>query len=254
MKKSREWTSKKLTHFYACAVLIWLSFGVTPLANAAIFSVGDLITTATQFNGFEGLPPGTLLIPPPSSYTEDGISVNQIDQALPTPWSSYNQIAVTYNPPGFFGSYSWYANGGDVGYTDITEQNGSAFNAVSILTGFGNSNQGGSYLNYELLMNGAVVLSGSVMQLSGTASPVTFYGGGFDQIFLSATQGAPAKIGSGVYQALAIDNIKVGSVSAIPEPGTLAMLLAGLGLLGFAARCKQDNAAKKSMGDPIYLG
>ena len=37
-----------------------------------------------------------------------------------------------------------------------------------------------------------------------------------------------------------IDNV---SVSAIPEPETYAMLLAGLGLVGFAARCRKQKIA-----------
>ena len=218
---------KKLTKsFSSCAILIWLSISVTPIANAAFFSAEDLITTTTQFNGFEGLPLGSLLIPLASSYTENGISVNQIGQVAISPWGRPDTIAVTYNPPGFIGSYSWYANGGDNGYTKITEQNGSAFSAVSILTGFGNSNQGGTYLNYELLMSGTIILSGSYQQLSGTASPVTFYGGDFDQILLSATA-IPNNIGSGAYQALAIDNIKVGSISSVPAPPSWTMMMFG---------------------------
>ena len=231
----------KLTpSFTACAALILLNVGLIPVANAANFSAGDLVTTTTQFNGFEGLPPDTLLIPLPSSYAEDGVSVNQIDQGLPNQWGSINAISTTYNPLGFSGSFSWYANGGDNGYTQITEQNGSAFNAVSILTGNGNGNSGLVYLNYELRMNSIVVLSGSYMQLSGAASPVTFYGGGFDTIFLSATNEAPNAIGSGAYQALAIDDIKVGVISPVPEPQTYAMLLVGLGLIGFTARRRKD--------------
>ncbi|MCZ8077535.1 MAG: FxDxF family PEP-CTERM protein, partial [Paucibacter sp.] len=35
---------------------------------------------------------------------------------------------------------------------------------------------------------------------------------------------------------LAIDNLSIQTVSAVPEPGTYAMLLAGLGCVGFIAR------------------
>lgn len=42
----------------------------------------------------------------------------------------------------------------------------------------------------------------------------------------------------GSNNAYALDNLQVSQVSAVPEPTTYAMLLAGLGLLGFAARRK----------------
>lgn len=41
---------------------------------------------------------------------------------------------------------------------------------------------------------------------------------------------------------IGIDNINFDQVTAVPEPETYAMLLAGLGLLGFMARRKTQNA------------
>jgi hypothetical protein len=40
-----------------------------------------------------------------------------------------------------------------------------------------------------------------------------------------------------------IDNATITTVSAVPEPETYAMLLAGLGVLGAAARRKQKEMA-----------
>jgi hypothetical protein len=37
--------------------------------------------------------------------------------------------------------------------------------------------------------------------------------------------------------------LTVGSITAVPEPETYAMLLAGLGLLGFAARRRKQKEA-----------
>jgi|688.fasta_scaffold420256_2 hypothetical protein len=40
-----------------------------------------------------------------------------------------------------------------------------------------------------------------------------------------------------------LDNIKLSNVSAVPEPGTWAMFILGLGLIGFAMRNRQKAAA-----------
>ena len=39
-----------------------------------------------------------------------------------------------------------------------------------------------------------------------------------------------------------IDNINFDQVAVVPEPETYAMLLAGLGLVGFMARRRKQNA------------
>lgn len=202
-------------------------------ANAASVSFSDVIGGGfTQFNGFEGL--GVATGSYGSSYTEGGIRVDQVNGQLNDIWTTY-----TPNLGGaqHFGNYSWYPNGGDNGYTRITEQNGADFTTVTITTwnGWNLVNTNDVILNYELRNNGVTVLSGSGAQ-SMAPTLVSFYGGGFDEILLSATTGGAFAIGSGEFQALAIDNIKTNVVAAIPEPGTYAMLLAGLCLLGFAAR------------------
>jgi hypothetical protein len=40
-----------------------------------------------------------------------------------------------------------------------------------------------------------------------------------------------------------VDHLQYGFAAAVPEPETYAMLLAGLGLLGFTARRRQNMAA-----------
>lgn len=47
----------------------------------------------------------------------------------------------------------------------------------------------------------------------------------------------------GPFAAPALDNVTLGNTAPIPEPQTYAMLLAGLGLLGFAARCRRQTEA-----------
>jgi hypothetical protein len=191
---------------------------------------GDLITSTTQFNGFEGL--DATLLAAPSSYTEGGITVNEVRQ------SDYASIWTTFGNDqlGFSGAHSWYANGGDTGFTRITEADGSDFTNISIVTGNGwGSPSTSDWLNYTLLNNGVVVGRGSLRQTLD-AMPVTFTGGGFDEIWLTSTNRGRHPVGAFVTQALAIDDIRAGAIAAVPEPSSVATLLAGLAMLGRVAR------------------
>ena len=49
-------------------------------------------------------------------------------------------------------------------------------------------------------------------------------------------------ISGGSYGALLIDDMVMSNAAAVPEPETYAMLMAGLGLIGFAARRKRTAA------------
>jgi hypothetical protein len=89
---------------------------------------------------------------------------------------------------------------------------------------------------YEVLLNGSSIFNGSA---SGTSWSQNLLSG------LSLLQGNNTL----TFNSLAvgdigahIDNVSVmqTSVAAIPEPETYAMFLAGLGLLGFAARRRQS--------------
>lgn len=48
---------------------------------------------------------------------------------------------------------------------------------------------------------------------------------------------------NGAYSGGFIDAVQISQVSAVPEPSTYAMMLAGLGLLGFAQRRRKQQAA-----------
>jgi len=90
----------------------------------------------------------------------------------------------------------------------------------------------------------------SVGSFSLTNHPVAFYSADILNVNDSMAQyvrfivnGIPGDDGDG---SPFNDSVSLGevafSVSAVPEPETYAMLLAGLGLLGFAARRRQQNA------------
>ncbi len=63
---------------------------------------------------------------------------------------------------------------------------------------------------------------------TGTFSTVTFYGDGFGEYLVAGG-------------TIRYSTLDIGSVpeTPVPEPETYAMLLAGLGLVGFAARRKR---------------
>lgn len=87
---------------------------------------------------------------------------------------------------------------------------------------------------FEALDNGVVVES---------FSAATHYDGSTDYYF--GFQGITfdeIRVTTGGDHQMLIDNVQLG-VAAIPEPETYAMLLAGLGLLGFAARRRKQREA-----------
>ena len=149
-----------------------------------------------------------------------------------------NNIWTTATPyVGGQGNYSWYPNGGDLGYTDITMQGAGQFGDISFIAGSGWG--GGAHsLYYELALGGNVVQSGSLSQVSGDW--LGFSGGGFDEVRVRDSNGFTSSLNDGQLNALAIDSIK--TVGAVPEPETYALLLAGLGAVGWVARRKQRAA------------
>lgn len=213
-------------------LLAVLAFSASVTAYAATFVAGDLVASPSQVNGFEAITDATFS--GSIAHTEQGIKVQQVngDTDSSAIWSTYGASL------GFVGERSWYANGGDSGYTKITMADGSNFSDVSIMTGNGWSSANSVYLNYSLWDNGVEVLSGSSLQ-NLLAYSVSFLGGGFDMILLSATYGSANGVLSGAYQALAIDQIKTG-VSAVPLPAALPLMLSGLGMLGFVSRGRKN--------------
>jgi len=190
-------------------------------AQAATVQTTDFITTPMQFNGFESIGNHTNFGP---TYTEDGITVTQVN-------GQSNDIWTTYTYWGAQGNYAWYPNGGDFGYTVITQQSGADFGDIGFLAGSGYG--GGAHsLYYELADNGSVVQSGTLSHVSGQW--LGFSGGGFDEVRLRDSNRFTGSLNDGQVNAFAVDSIKV--VTAVPEPETYALMLAGLGAVGFVAR------------------
>lgn len=92
-----------------------------------------------------------------------------------------------------------------------------------------------SFTLYESLSN---VLSIGDIGASGTDASLTFSGGQVPGNYTLTLIGYKVNSAlSGSYSG----NIAIDPVSAVPEPETYAMMLAGLGLLGFSARRRNNN-------------
>ncbi len=189
----------------------------------------------SNFNGFESIPTdGLHYTGGNSAYTEDGITVQQING------DAGNDIWVTYNSTHQQDQRSWYPDGGDHGYTQISLSSGLNFEDVGmrIGSGFGLA----SNVFYELLNDGVSVLSGFFAPT--TNQYLGFSGGGFDKVLLSDCSGCSSlttSVTDGRFQALALDSIEVSG--SVPEPTSLALLAAGLVGLGWRKRKSLNNTA-----------
>ncbi len=189
----------------------------------------------SNFNGFESIPTdGTYYTGGNSAYTEDGITVKQING------DAGNDIWVTYNSTHQQGQRSWYPNGGDRGYTQISLNSGLNFEDVGmqIGSGFGQATN----VFYELIDDGISILSGYFTPASNQY--LGFSSGGFDKVLLSDCSNCNSlttSVTDGHYQALALDSIEVSG--SVPEPTSLALLAAGLvGLVWRKRKSVSSNA------------
>lgn len=202
-------------------------------AAAIIVHTTDFINDATRggFNGFESIPNNGTIFTGAFPYVEDGIAVEQVNGQGP------GDIWVTCGTecfdPAPQGTYSWYPDGGDSGYTKITRSNGSDFSGVGFLTGSG-WRADPTRTRYVLLDGGSIVLEGFIDKTAGNVvTYLGFSGGGFDEIRVYDHLASSENTAN----ALALDSIEIDG--SVPEPGMLALIGLSLGALGLARRRKQ---------------
>ena len=226
----------------ARSIVVIMAFtSITSNASPIVYTY-DFIANSnrTGFNGLEGAPVNGNYYAGSFPYTEGGVSVSQIASDPRPIWMTAGAIHAPGYPfgvTGHEGRYSWYPNGGDNGFTELTRSDGLDFYNVGFLTGNAYTSVGATYINYILLEHGITVLAGQLLVPKGSADRgyLGFGGGGFDEVRVSETSV------TGGNNLFALDSIEM-SANAIPEPNTILLLIAALAGLGVGSMSRKSNS------------
>lgn len=211
----RKITAIKLA---ACAVAL------APLAAQAVpvFSNAAVVTSASNSATFSSINYSGVDL---SNYQEDGIRVTTPD----TSWVNFSPFqngTVT----GFH-----YGNGGNDSWVTISMADGGVINAADFLLGDG---WGGATTNliWETFLGSTATGFGDVILNRGTTVGWVDTDG-FTSLRVAANTSNIDSFGQ--YQAIAIDDLRVGAATAVPEPASLALLGIGVAGMGFSRRKKK---------------
>ena len=168
------------------------------------------------------------------------------DEVALTPGTSVtNQFAsfgLTIDPSLSYSPQSGFPNitGNTLGNFGPSVSGPVTLKFASSLTAAGfNMVSNGSAYSFQALLGGVVIESFQSSVVSNSASNFYgFTGSNFDAIRIN-------NLSNGFYL---IDNVQLGLASAVPEPGTWAMMLLGLGFVGGALRSRRRHRTNVSYG------
>lgn len=216
------------------ALAAGLSISTAAHAGVTVHT-SDFLGATGNSNGFEAI--GGPFYNGNAGYTEGGVKAQYVGAKLTT--------LTTVNP---VGKHSWTPLVAGVGYTKISLANGGDFSAIEFLAGT-NSFFDGGRLQYQLFQDGALVLSGFINGMDGYRSPLQTFGFSgtagqlFDELRVQSV-GNNKQFGGHGFDRLVLDNITINGVtSAVPEPGTWAMMIIGFGAVGSMVRSSRRRQA-----------
>jgi hypothetical protein len=169
-------------------------------------------------------------------------------------WAGLLNITVGATPSGgasfdaFCIDPAQYANNG-LGDYSVSSGLGSFTNATwisnlysnSFSTSTGDANRAAAFqLALWELAAGTGDLSGLPVQISAATNPTVV---GYAQDMITSAKAGPgsAQYSFSLYASATAQDYLVANVIAVPEPETYAMLLAGLGLMGFTVRRRRAS-------------
>ncbi|WP_294001023.1 PEP-CTERM sorting domain-containing protein [Sphaerotilus sp.] len=149
-----------------------------------------------------------------------------------TLWGS-DSTSGTHKIVDVAGNQSMQFGGGDSAYTSFTADTGGQFNLSFDYNGSGfwalyNQNTASYISNGPLVQISGQGTNNTSLSLTDNTSYKLYFG--------SVGAGLP-----GLNTGMTLDNVAMTAVTPVPEPESYAMLVAGLGVLGFVSRRRQQR-------------
>ena len=229
--------------FIACAAFILASVGMSPLANAWTFYSSGTIDFGYDWGGVFGNPSSSLI----------GQTYSQLYTLDPSLFASQNFTSDSSQGSGSLtGSATDTVTVGGVSKTftfDLNTYDGS-LDVVNTLTQFGYGYDEAYLYNQGNLTDGSSIVAQSYAYSYANPfniGPNFFQNWSYtlqpgDYNYLTEWFGLNTALGGVQFQG-APNFMSISYTSTVPEPPTYAMLLAGLGLIGFMTLRKQQNFA-----------